>query len=321
MSSRHLRLFGLGSIVSAILLYFALRNLDWRELYYVLRGIDLLSFVFCFVFLAFGIVVRALRWSLITGRELVFITVFVRATNLGILGNQILPARLGEVVRVIALKRLLRCGLSEAVGSAFIDRVVDIAVLFLSACIVSVLIVGTRVPQSWLIGLGVALLVFVFSIAVLRTKYADALLTYISERILYRWSLSPASFLSVFNAMTVKFFRLKTFSPIFLVACLVLLADYLAVMAALWSVGLELPLSAPLILWVMLAAGSALPSAPGYLGVYQMAAILALSNFETPVHQAVAVSLVLQVLTLLVSIIGAGSEIRFLWSSTEQNAQ
>lgn len=321
MSVRHIRLFGLGSLVSAVLLYFALRNLDWRELYLVLRDIDLVSFGFCSFFLALGIFARALRWNLITGRKIEFIGTFARATNLGILGNQVLPARLGEVVRVVALKRLLRGGLSEAVGSAFIDRVVDIAVLFMSACIVSMLIVGADVPQSWFFGLGGVLLFFFFGIVILRTKRAGAIFTYLANRIFFRWSLNPEYFLDVFNSMILKFLRLTSLLPIVLVACLVLLSDYLAVMAALWSVGLDLPLAAPLILWVMLAAGSALPSAPGYLGVYQMAAILALSNFDTPVHQAVAVSLVLQILTLLVSVIGAGGEIKFLWSAAGQAAR
>lgn len=68
---------------------------------------------------------------------------------------------------------------------------------------------------------------------------------------------------------------------------------------------LSLPIEAPLLLWVFLAASSALPSAPGYVGVYQVAAIFALSFYGVKASPAVAVALVLQAATLVVAILMA----------------
>jgi hypothetical protein len=104
-------------------------------------------------------------------------------------------------------------------------------------------------------------------------------------------------------------------SSIVAVALLVWLADYLAVLAALWSIGLDLPHSAPLLIWVMISAGSAIPLAPAYVGIYQLAAVLALATYDIPAHEAIAVSLVLQVATLLVSLVGESGEVRRLWST------
>jgi len=60
------------------------------------------------------------------------------------------------------------------------------------------------------------------------------------------------------------------------------------------------------LLWVCLAAGSALPSAPGYVGVYQVASVWALGVFAVSPATAVALVTVLQLSTLLVAIAMAG---------------
>ena len=91
-----------------------------------------------------------------------------------------------------------------------------------------------------------------------------------------------------------------------LLATLILGTDYAAIAVLLHAFNLSLPLAAPLLLWVCLAAGSALPSAPGYVGVYQAASVWALGVFAVSPATAVALVTVLQLSTLLVAIAMAG---------------
>lgn len=315
MRSRRIPLLVLGVVLSALFLYLALRGLDWGALGQTLLDVRMGSLTLCVAMIALGVVLRGWRWCLIAGRTAQVIVPFVRATNLGMLGNQVLPARLGEVVRVVALNRFLKSGLSEPVGSALIDRLFDAVCLLLSAWLVSTLMAGVLLPQGWLLVLGGAFAVFSVGLIVVRTRRFHVWLGAWSERYLHKWSLRPDVFVQVFNTMVGRLTRWRSATGILAVATLVWLADYVAVLAALWSIGLDLPLVAPLLLWVMLAAGSALPSAPGYVGIYQLAAVLALAAYGLPAHQAVAVSLVLQGVTLLVSLIGAGNEALRLWST------
>lgn len=315
MRNRRIPLLALGVGLSAVFLYLALRGLDWRALGQTLLGVRMGSLTLCVAMIALGVVLRGLRWSLIAGRAAQAIVPFVRATNLGILGNQVLPARLGEVVRIVALKRILKSGLSESVGSSLIDRLFDAVYLFLSAWLVSTLMAKALLPQGWLLGLGGALAVLCAGLVVVRTRRFHAWVASWSERYLHRWSLRPDAFVQAFNGMVERLTRWRSATVVIAVAALVWLADYLAVLAALWSIGLDLPPVAPLLLWVMLAAGSALPSAPGFVGIYQLAAVLALAAYGVPAHQAIAVSLVLQGVALLVSFVGAGNEAMRLWST------
>jgi hypothetical protein len=125
---------------------------------------------------------------------------------------------------------------------------------------------------------------------------------------LYRWKLQPAAFLIVFNGMVRHMLQPGTLVAVLIATGTVWLVDYLTIATALWSVGLDLPISAPLLLWVALAAGTSLPSTPGYIGVYQIAAVWGLSIYNVPSHQAVAVAFVLQAVLLCVTLIGGGHE-------------
>jgi uncharacterized membrane protein YbhN (UPF0104 family) len=129
----------------------------------------------------------------------------------------------------------------------------------------------------------------------------------LAKRWLQRWPLKP----EVFLAELRKEFRslLGSWLSVELIALalLILCVDYAAIAGLIQAFDLSLPIEAALLLWVFLAAGSALPSAPGYIGVYQVAAVWALSFYAVPAPTAVAIATVLQVITLVVAIIMAGS--------------
>jgi len=299
---------GLGVVVSGVLLYFALSDMDWLALGNTLVHVRLDALGLCALMIAVGIVLRGWRWSLIAGMPFHTVGAFARSTNLGVLGNQLLPGRLGEAVRIAALVRLLPSSLSESLSSAVLDRVLDACILLLSAWAMSVVVAAGVVPSRWVVGLSGLLACLAVAFALMHTQCFHSWLAAWSDRWLQRWALRPAAFLVVFNAMVRRMLRPGMSVLVLTAAGAVWLVDYLAVAAALWSTGLDLPITAPLLLWVALAAGSALPSAPGYIGIYQIAAVWGLSIYNVPAHQAVATAFVLQLVTLGVSLVGGGHE-------------
>jgi uncharacterized protein (TIRG00374 family) len=315
MMIRRIRLLWLGIAVSIGFLYLALRGMDWPALVQTMLDMQIESVTLCAVMIALGVTLRGLRWNLIAGRSMHPVIPFVRATNLGMLGNQLLPARLGEVVRIVALRRILKISLSKLVGSALIDRVFDVLVLFIAACLVSTVMARTALPQNWLLGLGAALVLLGVGMLIVRTNRFNKWVTACSTEYLHRWSLHPDSFITELKKTLSRLSHWRSGSSVVAVALLIFLTDYLAVLAALRCFGLDLPTTAPLMLWVTLAASSSIPSAPGHVGLYQLAAVMALAAYDVPAHEAIAVSLVLQVLMLLVPLVGTGGEVRRLWSA------
>jgi len=69
------------------------------------------------------------------------------------------------------------------------------------------------------------------------------------------------------------------------------------------SIHLSIPLFSGIIVMLFISLGSLLPSGPGYLGVYQIVCIIALSIFNVNESQAVAFSFLLQMSLLLVFIV------------------
>jgi uncharacterized protein (TIRG00374 family) len=299
---------GLGAAVSAVLLYLALRDIDWSALGNTLANVRLGDIGLCGLMIALGIVLRGARWCLIAGKPLHTVGVFARSTNLGLLGNQLLPGKLGEAVRIAALVRLLPASASESLSSAVLDRVMDACVLLLSAWAVSVAVAAGVVPNRWVAGLGALLACLAMAFALMHTQAFHSRFVAWSERWLHRWKLQPAAFLIVFNATVRRMLRPRALVLVLIATSAVWLVDYLTIAAAIWSIGLDLPVMAPLLLWVALAVGTSLPSTPGYVGVYQIAAVWGLSVYNVPAHQAVAIAFVLQLVLLFVTLAGGGHE-------------
>jgi len=134
----------------------------------------------------------------------------------------------------------------------------------------------------------------------------DAFVSRLAGRWLRRWPLNPEAFLAELRTEFGRVFHGWFSVELVILAALILCADYGAVAALLFAFKLTLPLEAPLLLWVFLAAGSALPSAPGYVGVYQVAAVWALAVFSVPASTAVAIATILQISSLAVALLMAG---------------
>ena len=304
---RHAAL-GAGFMLSAFFLWLALRQVDGVSLGKAFSAINYVPVVFCAGTLAVGILLRAVRWRVIAGFAKEQQHNFSRATNLGVLTNLIFPGRAGEFVRVITLAKLLHSSLSRPLASALIDRLVDVFVLAACASVlcwalpINVL-VGKWLTVFLIVGSIIALLVVVFA---KNPNLGEVLVVSFSKRWLQRWPLKAEIFLAELRSEFRRLLGSWLSIELVVLAALILCADYVAIAALLQAFNLSLPVEAPLLLWVFLAASSALPSAPGYVGVYQVAAVWALSLFSVSASTAVVIATVLQVTTLVVAIVMAG---------------
>jgi uncharacterized membrane protein YbhN (UPF0104 family) len=83
-------------------------------------------------------------------------------------------------------------------------------------------------------------------------------------------------------------------------------ADATSMMVSARGLGLEMRFPAAVLLLTAMGLGSALPSTPGYVGIYQFAAVTVLAAFGIARDQALAYSLVTQALGyVLVAVLGA----------------
>lgn len=310
LSWRHQTAIGSGLVLSAFFLWLALLQVDRRSLGNAFAAIEYIPVLLCAVAIALGIVLRAVRWRVIAGFSACDQRKFSRATNLGVLANILFPGRAGEFVRVFTLAKLLPSSLSCPLASALIDRLVDVFVLLGSASVLYWLFPIGELLGKWLtvffaMGCVTTLLVVLYAKS---SGIGETLIARLATRLLKRWQLKPEVFLAELREELHRLLGSWLSLKLIFLVILILCADYAVVAAMLKAFNLTLAFEAPLLLWIFLAAGSALPSAPGYVGVYQVAAVWALSFFAVPAPTAVAVATVLQITLLAVVLFMAGPE-------------
>lgn len=120
----------LGVLISGLCLWYAFRGVDLAAMAASIgrvgAGWVLASVAGCLL----SLVVRAVRWRfLLVGVEGVGMGSLVSATFVGMMANNLLPARLGEVVRAWVLARREQAQVPTVLASIVVERLLDVVAL------------------------------------------------------------------------------------------------------------------------------------------------------------------------------------------------
>lgn len=294
--TRNLRtvLLALGGLaLSAGAVVVIARSFDFGGAIDILRAGNPLAELVAVALLAVGIVVRTARWRVLLpapGGKRVSIARLLPVLLVGYLGNTLLPARLGEAVRAVAVSRREPIGIPESAGSVALERVIDTAVLAVLGFVAAALL---RAP-AWLVG-GTAAVAAVAITVVLALLLAGPSVT--------RW-LDSRHDVSVARIAS-RFLRTAVLTPRFaLLAAVVLTAvawsiDTLLYSAAATALGLELGPAQALVIVAAASLGTIIPSAPGYIGTFELAASTAGVAIGLGTGPALALAILVHLLTLV----------------------
>jgi uncharacterized protein (TIRG00374 family) len=134
----------IGIASSALFLWFVLRNADvgaaWVALKDAERGLLLAAAVVVeFVYMA-----QALRWRVIAATRSVSRRHFLALVLAGIASNNVLPLRIGDLLRSRWLATAARIPTGRGLGTVFRDRLCDVVVL-LAFLLLTIPFVGSAV--------------------------------------------------------------------------------------------------------------------------------------------------------------------------------
>jgi glycosyltransferase 2 family protein len=291
-----------GVALAAVLLVYSLRGIDWREAGWIIRGASPPLLGLSCALISAALLLRAIRWRiLLNAQGHVRVATAFWATAAGYFGNNFLPARAGELVRTFIISS--RGGLDGGfvLTTALAERVADaIALVLISA---GVLLILPAVP-GWLggaarpiaaIALAGALVITIVPLVEDRTARLVTRLP-LPERLreaLLRAASQIARGLAAFHDAR----RLAAFLAL---TALIWCVDSAGTVIAGVALGLPISIPAAFLLIAGLSLGSALPSTPGYVGIYQFVAVTVLTPFGLSRTDAIAFILVAQVLMYLV---------------------
>lgn len=269
----------LGLALSTFFLWLALRNADAASVLAALKKADL-------PWLALTIPVKGLGFLIVSTRQqLLFapvrrapLTSFVTAALIGFAGNNLLPLRLGELMRIRYLGRRLDQPYSTCVAVVALERLTDLAVLLgATAFLLPVLTVKLRGAGGlpWYYA-GVAALM-VAAVMLLRHREAAGRMAGKAVGLVSRRFEKTAE--AMVRSFSAGFASLASSKA--LLGVLLLTAGSWATMCVnVWltmqALSLSLPWFASLAVIVFVAFGTALPSSPAFVGSYHWFASSAL---------------------------------------------
>jgi len=124
--------FWLGALVSVLFIWLTLRGLRLDEFWGAVRKADYTWLLPGIAVYFVGVWVRAWRWHYLLGpiKKIPTKTMFP-ITTIGYMGNNIYPARAGEVLRAVILKRREGVPVSASLATIIVERIFDGVVMLL----------------------------------------------------------------------------------------------------------------------------------------------------------------------------------------------
>jgi uncharacterized protein (TIRG00374 family) len=287
----------IGLLVSAVFLFLAFRNVKLAELADGLKRTNYTSLVPAAMLMVVSLLFRALRWKylLLSLKRVGFPNLFI-ATSIGMMANNVLPARMGEFVRAYLIGVWEGISKSASFATVVVERIFD-GMIILGFLAAIVLFKSLSLPD-WL-GHIVAgtLVLYGFSIAFLllmwfRKERALAIVSFVTR------SFSDRARRSVFKVIDSFIDGLQiveSFPKLILagvLSVLVWLPNAIVTHIILRSTGIVLPFHAAVLLLVILCIGVMIPSAPGFAGTIQYFCVLGLSIYAVAANEALSFSLV-----------------------------
>lgn len=295
---RHL-VVAAGLLVSAGALWFVLQTVDVGAALEVISGADPVWLLAIVGVVAVQAVLRAWRWSiLIPPRDDHSRPSTVRLLPpmlIGYLGNAVLPARLGEPMRAVIASRRERIGTTEALGSVLVERLVDIAMLAVIGFVAALIVAG----PAWTVQLlGAAAALGIVAMIILLTVGLEPLLRLADRLGLLRRPVVrdlAARFVATLGGESRR-------GALFAAAGISILA-WLLDAGSFWlaarAVGVDLAYAAAAVVDGVSVLGTAIPSAPGYVGTFELAASGTAGALGVPGAQALAIAVIVHVVTLV----------------------
>lgn len=274
----------IGVAISAVCIAIVVHGIEWSAVGEAFRRTNLWLLLPAIGCLAIMFLLRAYRWQRLVEPIVVLpLRPFWSASLIGFMANDVLPLRVGELVRAYALAHLTSVRVSAAFTTAVLERVWDtVTVGILTVFTFSRFSLPAWVVRTNWVVLGACVVVLGGGAWLVRRGELG-----------FAWL--PSRFAVVVERFASGLRSLNSVSALFWVV-LLSFAVWFALVGYYWlllrACGFTLPFDAALLVTVFSVLAAAVPAAPGFVGTFQYAVILALSFFDVPKAEALGFSII-----------------------------
>ena len=309
--------FWLGVLISVLFIWLALRGLHLNEFWEAVKQANYIWLIPGIAVYFIGVWVRAWRWHYLLGpiKQIPTREIFPIVT-IGYMGNNVYPARAGEVLRAVILKRKQGISVSASLATIIVERIFDgvvmLAFVFLNLPELAKLTSSSgfvgNIQQVAVIGTGFFLgALAVFLLAAMFPQMAmkvglwfifRLIPNQLQERVIKlstKFLDGLASLRSPFNSLMV-----------FLTSVIIWLLETGKYWFVMHAFDFSVSFFTLMLMNGIVNLATTIPSAPGYIGTFDAPGIAVLTAYGVEHSVAVGYTLVLHVaLWLPITLLGA----------------
>ena len=289
----------LGIIISIVFLWISFKGTNWNDFILSFQNVNYYFIIAAIVVLIASVWVRAVRWKLLLSNVGTATDVeLYKATMIGYMGNNILPLKIGELLRAYAISRNTNIIFSGAFSSIIIERIVDTISLLIIVTVIFTFVPITEFTQT-------------IAIIGLFTVSGFMLITFILFRHSYEfknWYMKKEQHLTEKNKKTLAKYLVGFCKGIeglwqnpnpglmivlsFLLWALYFAVILLCIVAFNFDISLVDMMKMNILVMTFGTLVTLIPSAPGTIGTYQAATIAALQIMNINIDTARAFAVI-----------------------------
>lgn len=291
----------IGIGVSLFFLYILFRKIDFHQLFNAFAEMDCRFLPPAVIATLLGYYVRAVRWRYLLKplKDTAMKNLFT-STVIGYMANNLLPARLGELIRAYVLGEKEQMEKSSVFATLVLDRLFD---GFTVLILLVLTLMWLRLPEGMSgaqksleyggsITLAFYILVILFlSVLKIYSAWAISILKRVLNPFPDRLRKKVLSLVGTF----VEGIRFSS-RPVDIIALLITSLVMWAL--SVWTVDLALrafdivlPITAAMFILILLVFAVMVPASPGFVGTYHAACVYGLMAFNLPKEKALSVAL------------------------------
>jgi hypothetical protein len=266
-------------VISAVGLYYAFGQVNFDELWFHLKSVDVLWMSLATILLIFSVAIRAERWQmLLEPIETVPFHPLFGATMVGYFGNGVLPFRLGELLRAYSISENHQVDTSAAFGTIILERILDLLGL-----VCAIILFGWFFPfdtggrNIMIAVVVVSLLGFGFIVVLGSTR------SHLMDRI-EKWAIFEKPFahrlLTIMNSLLdglTSIRATKHVGQIVIHTIFMWVVYYSITYTVILATGISLSWIEVGVVLISTSLALAIPAAPGAVGTYHAAAVYVLT--------------------------------------------
>lgn len=298
-----------GLAISFVFLYFAFKDVNWSDFFKSLISINYIWLVPGFVSVIASFAIRAVRWKILVDplQKVTFYDTFP-STMIGYMGNNILPFRLGDLLRAYSFSKDTGITKSSTIASLLLERILDLITTL--GALGLVLAYFPRFP-GWATSIGYATILIVILLVLFtffmqfKSEYVVRFTTFLLTPMPDKWATIVANKIASFSEGLQIVSQYKKYFGLLLISVLHWPIYISTVWFTFQAFDYSYGIIEAFVVLVFITFAVAIPSAPGYVGTFHGLVVASMALFGLAGDSARAFSVILHAVNYIpVTLVG-----------------